>query len=138
MSSLPVLNGYHIYYYLSTDKWQAAADLDGSAVNITAVTAYGDSLNVDFLEKSLKTPENGGVGLQECVAIDRIRMDIPTAFSSVSYELTTRNKTYLEVSGVNMAEAIYEEVCEENNVRYRLCYEMDDPEQLMFLTVENK
>ena len=27
---------------------------------------------------------------------------------------------------------------EENNVRYRLCYELDDPKQLMFLTVENK
>ena len=137
LDSLPVLNGYHIYYYLSSDKWQAAADLDTSAVYITAVTAYGQELNVDFLDKLQKTPENGAVSLQECAAIERVRMYQPTAFSSVSYELTTKNKTYIQVGSVNMAEAIYEEVCEENNVRYRLCYEMDEPDRLMFLTVEN-
>ena len=43
----------------------------------------------------------------------------------------------MKVGGINLAEAIYEEVYEENNVRYRLCYQMDTPDQLMFFTVEN-
>ena len=83
------------------------------------------------------TPENGAADVQECVAIEKVRLSVPTAFSSISYELTTQNKLYVKVGGINLAEAIYEEVYEENNVRYRLCYQMDTPDQLMFFTVEN-
>ena len=71
------------------------------------------------------------------MAIEKVRLSVPTAFSSISYELTTQNKLYVKVGGINLAEAIYEEVYEENNVRYRLCYQMDTPDQLMFFTVEN-
>lgn len=127
---------YEVYYYLSTDKWQTAEDLDLSAITITAVTSYRSELNTDFLKDLTMTPENGAADVQECVAIEKVRLSVPTAFSSISYELTTQNKLYVKVGGINLAEAIYEEVYEENNVRYRLCYQMDTPWiQLMFFTV---
>lgn len=50
----------------------------------------------------------------------------------------TRNSSHVEVGGINLAEAIYEEVYEADNIRYRLCYQMSEPDQLMFLTVENE
>lgn len=137
LDSLPVNHRYEVYYYLSTDKWQTAEDLDLSAITITAVTSYRSELNTDFLKDLTMTPENGAADVQECVAIEKVRLSVPTAFSSISYELTTQNKLYVKVGGINLAEAIYEEVYEENNVRYRLCYQMDTPDQLMFLTVEN-
>ena len=83
------------------------------------------------------TPENGAAALQECVAIDRIRLMNPTAFSNINYELTSMNRTHIAVSGINLAEAIYEEVYELDGVRYRLCYEMYNPNELMFVTYEN-
>ena len=137
LDSLPVNHRYEVYYYLSTDKWQTAEDLDLSAITITAVTSYRSELNTDFLKDLTMTPENGAADVQECVAIEKVRLSVPTAFSSISYELTTQNKLYVKVGGINLAEAIYEEVYEENNVRYRLCYQMDTPDQLMFFTVEN-
>ena len=83
------------------------------------------------------TPENGAPALQECVTIDRIRLVNPTAFSNINYELNTLNRKYIEIKGINLADAIYEEVYESEGVRYRLCYEMDKPNQLMFVTYEN-
>ena len=131
------INIYHIYYYLATDEWQREADLDKSAVTVTGVTTYRADTDVSFLEGYEMTPENGAASLQECVAIERIRLTEPTAFSSINYEVTTLNRSYLQVSGINLANAIYEEVYDLDGVRYRLCYQMDTPNELKFVTVEN-
>lgn len=136
LKELPVNNIYYIYYYLQTDEWQTEAELDQSAVTVTGVSTYRSGVDVSFLEKEDMTPENGGTALQECVAIDRVRLTKPTAFSTISYELTTMNRNHISVSGINMAEAIYEEVYNMDDVRYRLCYQMDDPNDLMFVTYE--
>ena len=71
------------------------------------------------------------------MAIERIRLTDPTAFSSINYEVTTLNRNYLQVSGINLADAIYEEVYDLEGVRYRLCYQMNAPGELKFVTVEN-
>ena len=91
---------------------------------------------MDFLSEESMVPENGAVNLQECVEIEKVRMEQPTAFSNINYEMITKNSVYTEVKGVNMAEAIYEEVYDADGVRYRLCYEMDEPDELMFVTAE--
>jgi antitoxin component YwqK of YwqJK toxin-antitoxin module len=137
LADLPVNNIYHIYYYLSTDEWQTQEDLDLSAVNVTAVTTYRSGVDLSFLSGEDATPENGGAALQECVAIEKVRQTKPTAFSTISYEMSTMNRNYISVSGINMAESIYEEVYELDDVSYRLCYQMDDPDERMFVTYEN-
>ena len=126
------------YTHLSDEEWQPESTLDKSKITITAVTTYDNDLDLKFLEGYEMTPENGATNLQECVAIERVRFTVPTAFSSISYELVTRNSSHVEVGGINLAEAIYEEVYEADNIRYRLCYQMSEPDQLMFLTVENE
>lgn len=137
LALLPVNNKFSIYYYLSTDEWQREDKLDMSMINITGVSTYREKIDVGFLKDKDMTPENGAPFLQECVAVERVRLKQPTAFSTISYELTTMNRTHIAVSGINLAEAIYEEVYEVEDVRYRLCYEMDNPNELMFVTVEN-
>lgn len=137
LENLPVNNIYHIYYYLATDEWQREEDLDKSAILVTGVSAYSADIDVSFLEGYEMTPENGAASLQECVAIERIRLTEPTAFSSINYEITTLNRSYMQVSGMNLADAIYEEVYDADGVRYRLCYQMDAPGELKFITVEN-
>ena len=102
------------------------------------MTTYDNDLDLKFLEGYEMSPENGAPNPQESVAIARVRFTVPTAFSSISYELVTRNSSHVEVGGINLAEAIYEEVYEADNIRYRLCYQMSEPDQLMFLTVENE
>lgn len=136
LAKLPVNQYLNIYYYLSSDEWQREAELDWSCVNITAVSTYDSGLNVGFLNAYEMTPKNGEANLQECVAIEKIRLKEPTAFSTIHYELTIRNRSHIEVSGINLAEAIYEEVYELENIRYRLCYQADEPNELKFITME--
>lgn len=136
---LPVLatgDTYSAYYYLSSDEWQKAEELDKTQITISSVTAFSDDLDVSFLENTDMTAANGVTNLIDCVAIDRIRRNDPTAFSNNSFEMTTKNKSYIYVSGINMAEAVYSEIYELEGVRYKLCYQMDNPEALKFITLE--
>lgn len=138
-TELPVLaagDTYSAYYYLSSDEWQQAENLDKTQVTIEAVTAFSDDLDVSFLENTDMTAANGATNLIDCVAIDRIRRNEPTAFSNNSFEMTTKNKSYIYVSGINMAEAVYSEIYELEGVRYKLCYQMDNPDALKFMTLE--
>lgn len=137
LASLPVQSVYGIYYYLISDEWQSARELDAGGIHVTAVTAYWPDIEVGFLEGETMTQENGSVALMECVAIEQVRMQEPTAFSNINYEMITKNNTYINVKGVNMAEAIYKESYDVDGVRYQLCYEMDQPNDLKFVTVES-
>lgn len=136
LTSLPVQKHYEIYYYLPADEWQSAEELDTGAMHVTAVSAFGKDLSVEFLNDETMTPENGAVTLLECVAIEKLRGDLPTAFSSIHYEMNAINNNYTQVKGVNMADAIYKEVYDLNGIRYQLCYEMDQPNELQFVTAE--
>lgn len=138
-TELPVLSSgdtYSAYYYLSSDEWQQAESLDKTQITIEAVTAFSDDLDVSFLENTDMAAANGATNLIDCVAIDRIRRNEPTAFSNNSFEMTTKNKSYIYVSGINMAEAVYSEIYELEGVRYKLCYQMDNPDALKFMTLE--
>ena len=136
LASLPVQNIYGIYYYLMSDEWQNVETLDLSGIHVTAVSVYWPEISVGFLEGETMVPENGSVALMECIAIENVRMEQPTAFSNINYEMLTKNNTYTQVRGVNMADAIYKEVYDVEGVRYKLCYEMDHPNDLKFVTAE--
>ena len=136
LASLPVQNIYGIYYYLMSDEWQNVENLDLSAIHVTSAAVYWPEISVGFLNEESMVPENGSVALMECIAVEKIRMERPTAFSNINYEMLTKNNSYTQVRGVNMAEAIYKEVYDVEGVRYKLCYEMDNPNDLRFVTVE--
>ena len=136
LASLPVQNVYGIYYYLMSDEWQNVESLDLSGIHVTSVAVYWPEISTGFLEGESMIPENGSVALMECIAIEKIRMEQPTAFSNINYEMLTKNNTYTQVRGVNMAEAIYKESYDVEGVRYKLCYEMDKPNDLKFVTAE--
>ena len=129
--------GYYIYYYLATDEWQKEAEVDRSKILITGAAVYDSEMDLSFLEDEAMTPANGESSLLDCIAIDRIRLTIPTAFSNISFEQTTRNKAYVAVSGINRAEAVYAEIYETEGIRYEVCYQITDPEQVMYVTLES-
>ena len=136
LESLPVQNVYGIYYYLIADEWQSAEELDASGIHVTSVSVYWDDIVVDFLEGESMIPENGAAALLECVSIEKVRMNRPTAFSTINYEMSAKNNAYIQVKGVNMADSIYKEVYDVDGIRYKLCYEMDQPNDLRFVTAE--
>lgn len=135
IKNLPPKDNYYIY--LSNGEWKKEEEVDFSSINIKGVSSYRATISTSFLKDQKMTPENGAPALQECIVIERIRLTSPTAFSNINYELTTMNQTHIAVSGINLADAIYEEVYELDGVRYRLCYEVDNLNDLMFVTYEN-
>ena len=74
LAQLPVQNVYGIYYYLLSDEWQSAEELDMSGIAISGVSVYWEDISVGFLSEEDMLPENGEVALQECVTIEKIRI----------------------------------------------------------------
>lgn len=136
LESLPVQNVYGIYYYLISDEWQNAEKVDLSGIHVTSVAAYWKDLDTGFLPKESMIPENGSAALMECIAIDKLRREQPTAFSNINYEMLSRNNSYTQVKGISMTDAIYKEAIDVEGVRYKLCYEMNKPNTLQFVTAE--
>lgn len=136
LDSLPVQNVYGVYYYLASDEWQSGEALDLSAIYVTGAAAYWNDIETGFLKDEAMIPENGAAALMECIAIEEIRTEDPTAFSNINYEMLTKNSTYIQVRGVNLADSIYKEVYDVEGIRYKLCYETDNPNDLKFITAE--
>ena len=145
ISELPARNNTTPYIYMpQSDSWISYADLaeclkngDKTGISVTEVCTYNNELNVRFLEKVTPTSRNGAADVLQCVAIEQIRKNQPTAFSNINFEMiTSYGEFFYEVQGINLAEAVYEELYEVDNVRYHLYCEADKPESVLFVCFE--
>jgi antitoxin component YwqK of YwqJK toxin-antitoxin module len=126
---LPKINTggkYDAYFYLDTDEWVEESELDYAAIQVVSLVVFNQDLNVDFLAEESAEPRNGEAGLTECVAIDQLRFSKPTLFSNITFTQSAKTNRYININGVNLAEAIYVEDYNVENVTYRLCYDLKD------------
>jgi len=126
---LPVINTagkYNAYYYLDSDVWQEESGLDYSKIQVTSLAVYNQDFNVDFLKDVEPVYHNGEANLLECVAIEQVRLKKPTLFNNILFAQSAKTKKYIQISGINLAEAIYVEDYDVDNVTYRLCYDVGD------------
>lgn len=141
---LPVINTagkYNAYYYLESDVWQEESELDYGKIQVTRLVVFNPELNVDFLADMEPTCQNGEANVLECVAIDQLRLGQPTLFGNITFTQSAKTKKYVQISGINLAEAIYVEDYDVDNVTYRLCYDLRDygsgePESWQFVTLK--
>lgn len=145
ISELPARNNTTPYIYLpQSDSWMSYADLveclkkgDKTGITITEVCTYSADNNLKFLSKETPVSKNGAADVIQCVAIEQLRKNQPTAFSNINFEMITSYGEFCyEVQGLNFAEAVYEEVYEVDNVRYHLYCESDKPENVLFVCYE--
>lgn len=136
---LPVISTagkYTAYYYLASNEWQKEADLDYSQIQVTSLAVLNPELSIDFLQDEICTYNNGEADLLECVIIDQLRQEEPTLFSNIQFTQTTKDNRYIQITGIDHGQAIYTETYEVDNVRYRLCHEVDDYKTWRFITME--
>lgn len=141
--NLPVIDTagkYTVSYYLDSGVWQDESELDYSKIQVTSVSVFNPDFNVDFLADVSPDYYNGEADLLECVAIDQLRLKQPTLFSYITFAQSAKTNKYIQISGINLAEAIYAEEYSVDNVKYRLCYDVRDsseePESWQFITLK--
>lgn len=137
--SLPIMSTsdkYTLYYYLVSNEWQKEADMDISKIGVTQVIAFTEDINLDLLKDLEPVSSASGATLSECVAIDNLRIDVPTIFSSISFQQKAQNQNYYYVSGIQQTESIYTEIYDVENIRYKMCFETEDPLNMKFLILE--
>ncbi|MGN0342459.1 MAG: MORN repeat-containing protein [Roseburia sp.] len=137
--NLPIISTagkYNAYYYLETDEWVKEADLDYSKIKVTGLAVANKEFSTDFLKDEVPISANGEADLLECVMIDQLRLEEPTLFSNIQFSQTAKNSNYIKITGINLAEAIYTETYELDNIRYRFCFEADEYEDWKFITME--
>lgn len=145
IAALPSQNSTTPYIYLpQSDSWISYTELlnyllDGEKTGITVseVCTYNDTVRLDFLSKLSPNMRNGAADILQCIAIEQIRNNIPTAFSNIPFEMVSTYGEYCyKVQGINLADAIYEEIYEIDGVRYHLYCEADDPENVLMICYE--
>lgn len=124
-----------IYYYINNSEWVAEEDLDKSAIKIEGVTAYTDDLSSPFPADEEAVATNGVTELSDCIAIEKIRLRTPTAFSNIVFEEISKNYGYTYIKNINYAQAIYEEIVDKEDFSYRLCYQIDNAETLYYIKI---
>lgn len=124
-----------IYYYVNNSEWVAQADLDDKSIRVEGVTAYHAEAADSIAKDQISIPANGVTGLSDCIAIGKIRRQIPTAFSNITFEEVARNYQYTYVKNINYAQAIYEERIEKKGFLYQMCYEIDNAKQIYYYKI---
>jgi len=133
------------YFYLpQSDSWISYSTLIGyikdgesTGISVTEVCTYNTDVDLDFLEAETPVMQNGAADILQCVAIEQIRNQRPTAFSNITYGIVSIYGDYLyEVDGINLADAIFEEIYEVDGVRYHLYAEMDKPDIILMVCYE--
>lgn len=136
---LPIISTagkYDVYYYLETQEWQKETELDYSQIKVTGLAVMNPELSLEFLEDEQYVSDNGEADLLKCVVIDQLRLEEPTVFNNIQFTQTVKKSRYVKLSGIDYGQAIYTETYDVDNVRYKLCYEVDDYENWKFITME--
>ncbi len=137
--TLPIMSTadkYTYYYYLSSNEWQLEADLDQSQVWVSKVIAFDEDIDLALIDDVDPISTASGATLAECVAIENLRERMPTIFSQIAFEEKSQNQNYYYVSNINQSASIYMELFEVENIRYKKCFENDDPLNMSFLILE--
>ncbi len=110
-----------LYFEIDSNVWQAEADLDKTKVFVQKVTVCGDYVSLESLSEDVYE-EDRAPGIEDCVAIQQMRTNEPTAFSNVTFQMDEQNKLFVEVSGMNYANQIQRQILEKDGLVYEYCY----------------
>ncbi|MCL2056099.1 MAG: hypothetical protein FWH02_02640 [Oscillospiraceae bacterium] len=116
--------------------WETGALADKSKIFIGRVTVIGGAGMPEDPVISLE--DNGLPTVEDCVAIDFIRRQSPTAFADVNFEIDKRNKLFQRVWSINHADRVDREAFIAGDVIYRFAYMADSPGQYAYYSIETQ
>lgn len=125
-----------LYFEIDKNVWQPEAELDKSKVIVNKVTVMRPDPLPDFGEGGAPYDDNLPPGIEDCVAIDFARQEMPTAFRNILFEMDKQNKLFIRLKNISYTERIVQKTYEREGMTFRCCYQMDDREKLMYYSIE--
>lgn len=138
-SSMPdfVQKQHKLYFEVDKNVWQSEEELDKSKITIRKITIFNTLPTIQPKTEGVEYTDGAPATIEDCVAIDFIRTAKPTAFSNILFEMDKQNKSFVYLMNINFAGKIDRKVLSEEDLTYKYCYDINNPEVLMYYSVEN-
>ena len=121
-----------IYFEIDRDIWQSEDELDKTKVSIRRVTVISEFSTADGLYDN-----SGAITLEDCVAIDSVRVRVPTAFSNARFDIDRQNKLIRQVWRIDNSAVLNRMTRVADDITYRYCfYEQDNSEIPAYYSLE--
>ena len=117
-----------LYFEVDANVWQTEQDLDKTKVLVKRVTVFGapdKSATADAMELVDDSPAS----LEDCVAINTIRVTSPTAFGEVQFEIDSENKLFARIWNINYAGRVMRKAYGARGIMYKACYPSADAQE---------
>lgn len=121
---------------MDKNVWQSEQELDKSKITIKRVTIFNSLSTILPKTEGVEYEDAAPASIEDCVAIDFIRTAKPTAFSNMLYEMDKQNKSFVYLMNINHAGRIDRKVLSEGDLTYKYCYDIGNPDALMYYSVE--
>ncbi len=128
-----------VYYEIDTNVWRSEKDdswqTDKALVSISSVTVFGQTLP-DIPTNVTAYDDNLAPQIEDCVAVDYLRVTRPTLMSELYYEFDKSNSLYVLVQNIDYSTKIYRDVYADGDFIYRFCYLDATKSELLYCTIE--
>jgi len=112
-----------VYFQVDRGVWALEQELDKSKVFIRQVTVIGAA---HLPEQAVIPVEDDGLpAIEDCIAIDFIRRQSPTAFANIAFEIDRQNKLFQRVWSIHHADRVPRRAFISDNGIYRFAYHTD-------------
>jgi hypothetical protein len=124
-----------LYFEIDRDVWQDEQELDKTRVSVRRVTVLGSGAPIPGANAT-PIDDNGLPGVEDCVLIDHIRLQSPTAFADVAFEIDKQNRLFQRIWNINHADRIIRRSFMVNNLIYRFSYQPDNTATPAYFSIE--
>lgn len=124
-----------LYFEIDKDVWQTEAELDKTKLTVRRVTVLSPPENPDNIQ-GVELTDNIPPSLEDCAGIDYLRRSSPTVFSNILFEIDKRNRLFQRIWNISYAGKIVRRSYRKDDLVYRYCYQLDDPQTLMYFSIE--
>ncbi len=125
-----------IYFEVSTDVWQQESELDKTKVAVKKITMFSGNMP----EISISSPDiyddNSTTTISDCVAIDYLRLKMPTVFSNIIFQMDKSNTAFVELRNIDHAGRIVKLANYIEGLTYRYSYDLADRSTMQYFSVE--
>ncbi len=125
-----------LYFEIDSDVWQQESELDKTKISVKKITIYngvmpeGATSSPDIYEDSSQTT------IDDCVAIDYLRLKTPTVFSNIIFQMDKSNSAFVELRNIDYAGKIVKLANYVDGLTYRYCFELSDRSTMQYFSVE--
>lgn len=126
-----------IYFEVDKNVWQTEGELDKSKIIIKKATVFNNLPALLPKGEPVEYSDNIPPSIEDCAAIDIIRISKPTVFSNIYYEMDKQNKSFIYLKHINFGGKIVRKNFTSGDLTYKYCYDLNEPDKLLYYSAES-